>query len=176
VNVYQSTRHHIPLFSPRRVSQIHSLLFCKLHRPQLHMQTCSVFVELTTSQTSHREPKTIALGISLLELRSKEFHNLYSSPDIKSRDSSVGMATGYGLEAEGWEFETRLGQDFSTLDGILTCSGVHPAFCPTCTGAFSPGVKLPGVKLTTHLQLAPKSIISGFSIHPLPHVSSWRSA
>jgi hypothetical protein len=38
-----------------------------------------------------------------------------------------------------------------------------------------PGALSPGVKLTTHLQLVPRSRIRG-SIHPLPHTSSCRSA
>jgi hypothetical protein len=42
-------------------------------------------------------------------------------------------------------------------------------------GALSPRVKRPGVKLTTHLQLMPRSRKRG-SIHPLPHTPSWRSA
>jgi hypothetical protein len=36
------------------------------------------------------------------------------------------------------------------------------------------GLKWPGVKLTTRLQLVPRSRKHG-SIHPLPHTSSWHS-
>jgi hypothetical protein len=42
-------------------------------------------------------------------------------------------------------------------------------------GALSLGIKRPGVKLTTHVQLLPRSRKCG-SIHPLPHKPSWRSA
>jgi hypothetical protein len=41
--------------------------------------------------------------------------------------------------------------------------------------ALSPGVSGCGVKLTTHLQLVPRSRKCG-SIHPLPRTSSWHSA
>jgi hypothetical protein len=41
--------------------------------------------------------------------------------------------------------------------------------------ALSRGYSGRGVKLTTHLQLVPRSRKCG-SIHPLPHTPSWRSA
>jgi hypothetical protein len=42
-------------------------------------------------------------------------------------------------------------------------------------GGLPPEVKRPGVKLTVHFQLVPRSRIRR-SAHPLPHVCSWRSA
>jgi hypothetical protein len=42
-------------------------------------------------------------------------------------------------------------------------------------GALSQGWSGRGVKLTTHLQLVPRSRKCG-SMHPLPHTPSWRSA
>jgi hypothetical protein len=42
-------------------------------------------------------------------------------------------------------------------------------------GALSPRVNRRGVKLTTHLQLVPRSRQCG-SVYPLPHMPSWRSA
>jgi hypothetical protein len=55
------------------------------------------------------------------------------------RDSSVGMATGYGLDGPG--IESRWGRDFShkSNPGL----GAHPASCAMGTGSF-PGVKRPG--------------------------------
>jgi hypothetical protein len=59
-----------------------------------------------------------------------------------SRDSSVGIATGYGLEDHGvWEFESRLGQKFSLLHIVQTGSGVHPTSYTMNTGSSFPGVK-----------------------------------
>jgi hypothetical protein len=45
-----------------------------------------------------------------------------------SRDSSVGIATGYGLTAEELEFDFRQGvRDFSLLYIVQTDSGAYPA-------------------------------------------------
>jgi hypothetical protein len=49
------------------------------------------------------------------------------------RDSSVGVATVYGLDGPG--IESRWGRDFSHTS--------HPASCTVGTGSF-PGVKRPG--------------------------------
>jgi hypothetical protein len=50
--------------------------------------------------------------------------------------SSVGIATGYGLDGPG--IESRWGPDFSH-----TSRPAHPASCTVGTGSF-PGVKRPG--------------------------------
>jgi len=63
--------------------------------------------------------------------------------------SSVGMATGYGLEGLG--IESRWGARFSARD--QTGPGAHPAFCTMGTGSF-PWVKSGwGVTLTAHHHL-----------------------
>jgi hypothetical protein len=55
------------------------------------------------------------------------------------RDSSVGIATGYGLDGLG--IESRWGARF--FAHVQTGPGVHPASCTMGTGS-SPGVKRPG--------------------------------
>jgi hypothetical protein len=55
------------------------------------------------------------------------------------RDSSVGIATGYGLDGAGIEF--RWGARFSAP--FQTGPGTHPASYTMGTGSF-PGVKRPG--------------------------------
>ena len=55
------------------------------------------------------------------------------------RDSSVGIATRYGLDGPG--IESRWGARFSVP--VQTCPGAHPASCTMGTGSF-PGVKRPG--------------------------------
>ena len=55
------------------------------------------------------------------------------------RDSSVGIATRYGLDGPG--IETRWGARFSTL--VQTGPGAHPASCTMGTGSL-PGVNRPG--------------------------------
>jgi hypothetical protein len=65
--------------------------------------------------------------------------------------TSVGIATGYGLDGPG--IESRWGRDFPHLS--RPDLGVHPAFCKMGTGWF-PGVKNGrGVTLTPHLLLVP---------------------
>ena len=66
--------------------------------------------------------------------------------------SSVGIATGYGLDGPG--IISRWGQDFHS---VQTGPGAHPASCTMGTSSFL-GVKSGrGVLLTTHPLLAPKS-------------------
>ena len=62
----------------------------------------------------------------------------------KGRESSVGIATRYGLEGPG--IESRWGARFSA--SVQTGPGAPPASCTVGTGSF------PGVKLTTHPHLS----------------------
>jgi hypothetical protein len=55
----------------------------------------------------------------------------------------------------------------SFLHVVETGSGANPACYPIVPGAVSPGVKRPGHKFTTYLQLVPRSRKRG-SILPLP--------
>jgi hypothetical protein len=54
-----------------------------------------------------------------------------------SRDSSVGIAMGYGLDGRG----SAKARDFSLLPSVQTGCGAHPASYPMCTGGFFPGGK-----------------------------------
>jgi hypothetical protein len=76
----------------------------------------------------------------------------FGSIYFRGRDGSVGIATGYGLDGPG--IESRWGARF--LAHVQTGPGAHPASCTMGTGSF-PGVKRPGVVLTTHPLLAPRS-------------------
>jgi hypothetical protein len=60
---------------------------------------------------------------------------------LRSRNSVVGIETGYGLETEGSEFESRKGQEFSLLHVVQTVSGVYRTPYPMGTGGFFPGSK-----------------------------------
>jgi hypothetical protein len=87
------------------------------------------------------------------------------------RDSAVGIATGCGLDGRGVG-----GEDSSPLHVVETGSEAHTAsYQMGYGGSFHGGKSGRGVKLTTRLQLVPRSRTRG-SIHPLPHTSSWRSA
>jgi hypothetical protein len=57
---------------------------------------------------------------------------------VVGRDSSVGIATRYGLDGPG--VESLWERDFPP---VQTGPGAHPAFCTMGTGSF-PGVKRPG--------------------------------
>jgi hypothetical protein len=61
-----------------------------------------------------------------------------------SRDSVVGIATGYGLDDRGFELESGWDQEFSLLHVVQIGSGAHPASYPWVRGALSPVVKRPG--------------------------------
>jgi hypothetical protein len=69
------------------------------------------------------------------------FHrdSVRSREQEKSRDSSVGIAAGYGLDNP--QFESKWGQEFSLLHVVQTGSGAHPASHPMSTSYLSPGVK-----------------------------------
>jgi len=68
------------------------------------------------------------------------------------RDSSVGIATGYGLDGPG--IESRWGRDFCTCP---LGPGAHPVSCAMGTGSF-PGLKSDrGLTLTPHPLLVPWS-------------------
>jgi hypothetical protein len=75
------------------------------------------------------------------------FYMLYILLDVctynmVSRNSSVGIATGYGLDDQGRrEFESRWGKKFSLLHIVQTGSGVHPTSYKMGTGGSFPGVK-----------------------------------
>jgi hypothetical protein len=76
----------------------------------------------------------------------------------------------YGLDGGVW------GPELSLLHSAQAGSGAHPASFPMGTGvSFPRGLSGQAVKLTTHLQLLPRSRKRG-SIPPLPHTPSWRSA
>jgi hypothetical protein len=81
------------------------------------------------------------------------FHCLLSSLIVQSRDSSVGIALGYGLNDRGSRVRFQAGTgNFSLHHRVQNGSGTHPASYPMgARGSF------PGVKLTTHLHLVPRS-------------------
>jgi hypothetical protein len=53
---------------------------------------------------------------------------------LRSRDSSVGILTGYGLDDRGVGGESRYCQEFSLLHVVQTGSGLHPVSYPIGTG------------------------------------------
>jgi hypothetical protein len=74
---------------------------------------------------------------------------MYSSS--RSRDSVVGIATGWATEELG--FDSRYGKELSFLPVVQTGSGVHSTSCPMSSRASFPGVKRP-VREADHSPLA----------------------
>jgi hypothetical protein len=63
----------------------------------------------------------------------------------KSRDSSVGIALGYGLDNRGSRYRFPAGAgNFSLHRRVQNGSGAHPASYPMRTRGFFPGVKAAG--------------------------------
>jgi hypothetical protein len=59
-------------------------------------------------------------------------------------DRAVGIATGYGLEDQGSEFESRWVQEFSLLQVVQTDSGANVTSYPMGTRGSFPGGKAAG--------------------------------
>jgi len=76
-------------------------------------------------------------------------HSWYSFL-LEGWDSSVGIATGYGLDGSG--IESRWGRDFPP---VQNGPGAHPASYTMGTGSF-PGVKRPGRGVDHPPHLAPR--------------------
>jgi hypothetical protein len=51
-----------------------------------------------------------------------------------SRNSAVGIATGYGLDDQGVEVRVPMGEEFSLLHVVQIVSEAHPTSCPMGTG------------------------------------------
>jgi hypothetical protein len=97
-----------------------------------------VYIYKHTDIVSSKQKKattTLAKALLYLFLISLHF--------IESRDSSVGIATGYGLD-------DRVGQEFSLLHVIQTYPGAQPSSYPIRTEGSFPGVKRQG-RETDHL-------------------------
>jgi hypothetical protein len=62
----------------------------------------------------------------------------------RSRGSSVGIATGCGLDDRGVEVRVHVRQKFSFLHIVQTGSGLHPTSYPMCTRGPLPAGKAAG--------------------------------
>jgi hypothetical protein len=57
----------------------------------------------------------------------------------RSRDSEVGITTGYGLDSRGVGVRVPVGARFSPLHGVQTGSVAHSASYPVATGGYFTG-------------------------------------
>jgi hypothetical protein len=91
---------------------------------------------------------------------------------LGSRGSVVGIATGYGLNGRGVGVRVPEGSRiFPSPRRLDRLWGPPSLLYYGYRGLFLGGYSGRGVKLTTHLQLVPRS-----RKHPLPHTPSWRNA
>jgi hypothetical protein len=63
---------------------------------------------------------------------------------IRSRDSVVGIATGYRLDVRGVRVQVPVGKEFSFLHFVQNGSGAHPTSYPMGIGGSFPGSKAAG--------------------------------
>jgi hypothetical protein len=72
-------------------------------------------------------------------------YKMHAPQRRKSRDISVGIALGYGLEDRASRVRFPTGtRNFSLHHSVQNGSGAHPASYPMVTGGSFPGVKRPG--------------------------------
>jgi hypothetical protein len=67
-----------------------------------------------------------------------------------SRDSALGIGTGYRLEDQEVGVQVPVGSRIFSSPNIQTGSGVHPTSYPMGTGGSIPGVKRPGSEADHH--------------------------
>jgi hypothetical protein len=91
----------------------------------------------------------------------------------KSRDSSVGIASGYVLDS--WGLIPGRGKGFSLLHRVQIGSRAHPASYPIGTGGSFPGGKTLGLE-ANHSPPFSAKVKHGGAITSLPHTSSLRGA
>jgi hypothetical protein len=91
--------------------------------------------------------------------------------------SSVIIVSGYGLDDRAIEVRSQAeAKDFSSSLCVQTGSGAHQASCTVGTGCLFRAVKRgPGVTLTTHPHVAPRSRMSRSYISSPPKRHSWRA-
>jgi hypothetical protein len=97
-------------------------------------------------------------------------------PNVGSRERSVGIETGCGLDGRGVGVRVPVGSRiFSSPHRPDRFWGPPSLLSNGYRELFPRGYSGRGVKLTSHLQRVPRSRERG-SIYPLPHTPSWRSA
>jgi hypothetical protein len=89
----------------------------------------------------------------------------------KSRNRSVGIATGYGPDGLGSIPGSAI---FFLLHSFQTGPEVHPVSCLVGSGDLSPGVKRMG-READHSPPPSVEVKNGQAIPPLPYMSSWHS-
>jgi hypothetical protein len=99
--------------------------------------------------------------------------HIYICKIVKSKDSSVDMAVGYGLDSWG----LILGRDKIFICSVASRPALEPTLPPVQRywGLFPQGVKWPG-REANYSPACSAEIKNGRAIPPLPHMSSWCGA
>ena len=107
----------------------------------------------------------------MLFLKYGQSFKIYSDSDaLMRRDSSVGIATGYGLDGPGIEFRWRGGTRFSAP--LQIGPEAHPTAYTMGTGSFS-GVRRPGCGVDHPPHLAPRLKKEKSYTAAPPYVPPW---
>jgi hypothetical protein len=93
-----------------------------------------------------------------------------------SRDSVVGIATGYWVDDRGVGVRVTVGQDFFFSTSCRPALGSTEPPIQWVPGALSPGVKWPGHEADNSPPTTAEIKETWVCIHPLPHMPSWRIA
>jgi hypothetical protein len=111
-------------------------------KPKHSQKDCRSANLLIAQVESGKCVRGVCKGMILFGTRNQLFLLSYYT---RSRDSSVGIATGYGLDDQGKrEYESRYAKKFPLLHIVQTGSGVHPTSYKMGTGGSFPGVKWQG--------------------------------
>jgi hypothetical protein len=96
---------------------------------------------------------------------------------LSCRDSSVGIALGYGLDDRGSRFRFSAGAgNFSLHRGIRNGSGTHPASYPVGNKGSFPGVKRPWFE-ADHSPPSSAEVKESMELYiHSPNTPSWRGA
>jgi hypothetical protein len=92
----------------------------------------------------------------------------------KSRDSSVGIALGYGLDDRGSRVRFPAGAgNFSLHHRVQNGSGAHPAPIQWVPWTLSVGLKRPRREADTHLHLVPRLRMWSYTSTPQHVFMAW---
>jgi hypothetical protein len=110
-------------------------------------RTCRLYLQGRINKTRKPERNQVASRAYSSTLKMEATCSSETSVDFQrttSRDSVVGIVTGYGLDNRGVGVQVPVGSRIFSSPCRPDRSGVHPTSYPMGTGGSFPGVKRPG--------------------------------